>query len=177
MNSLNSISDIGLFDPNINAYKFALAFNDHHMIKPISGIYEIKFISVWGRTHIPLKCGKIKIDFGLQVSVEPNVSEGKLLPQIDFVNPERPSKPNEFIIWIYLICLLVILIPFLKIQIYRKDYSKIKLVSYAVLVTSIVFLSVLFGSHFVDSVFETLPVLLFVLVLQAFTYNRMLVNL
>ena len=173
MQSLTSKSDIGLYDPNLKAYKFALAFNDQNMVHPVSGMYELRFASVWGDSLVPFKCGKVKIDFGLEISVPLKVSDGKMLPEIDFVNPEQPTPLESYLIWLYIICVLLVIGPFLA-RLPVGNVITSHWVSITLLGTSLLFIGSLLGSHYLDSVFEALPFLLGLLIIQAFTYHTML---
>ena len=181
MPSLKSMSDIGLYDPNINAYKFAIAFNDNNMISPISGVYKIRFISTWGQSVTSLKCGTIKIDFGIKIKVYPSISQGKMHPEIDYINPIKPSASSLFCHLLYIGVIIVVVLPFLKMILkqYTHQNKTIKKFSIVVIVImgSLMFFGILYVSHFYDKVVEFIPILILILFGQAYLYNKMLTKI
>ena len=177
MDVLASKTDIGLYDPKINAYKFAIAFHDANMIEPISGVFELKFYSVWGESVVSLKCGRIMIDFGLESHVKPHLSEGQLLSEITFINPKKHVRPNNLIHFGYLVVLLIALCPFLYKAFVRFSRCSKRVENKSILIIlvfgGLALAGTLLVAHFFDVVFEAIPALLVIFFLQRYLYNKM----
>jgi hypothetical protein len=176
MEVFTSQTDIGLYDPKIPGYKFAVAFHDNHMVSPISGIFELKFYSVWGDSVIPIKCGRIKIDFGLESHVPPSVSEGKLLPNISFINPSQSTSASALSHYIYALVTALALLPFLKTSLVKsfplKRGPRFNALILSIPLVTLLFLLLLFAAHYLDMIFEVIPLLGLLLCLQVYTYNK-----